>query len=493
MTTHTTPSLLALHGLFAGLPCVDDSFYTNDMHNLDAASKLLSTPGFLWAAAVSDAAALGIPVDEYVARVELNAAAFINSDKLFGRVETMGALHKLMGQSKGTIALVLGDKSIGKTFMVNKLIVELQAQDPNRVVAHLNARVTGSDLTKGIISAINGASDTKFINKFWVFLTSALNTAASIPPPSSPVVQVIGIAAESSLPGSGIFTKALVASSSIVSKSLSSFLAAPPITVIQSFVEACAAANPTKFPVLIIDEVNLALPSASSAQAASTLALLHFLLSLTKAHGLMNVLFVASEYTEPFRLNALGFSTEHFTDTIITSELSPFEMHQLLANVWGCSPALTQGLIAVYGGNILRARNALLKLSLEKDRYAAVRALSSGAQDAVFACLSAVRSVDPSMTGLEDMMRSLAIHGFAGIPGRTDPRAELLTKHNVACVVSKSAFAPGVPPAAWTHGGADVLVPAGQSMRLVLAWHLVKLKEAKSKAKKKAAWWSFWS
>ena len=76
------------------------------------------------------------------------------------------------------------------------------------------------------------------------------------------------------------------------------------------------------------------------------------------------------------------------------------------------------------------------------------------------------------MDGLEDVLRALAERGFAAIPKRTDPRAELVSVYNVGGVVFKSTFAPGVPRAAWESGSDVVLAVSSQSMRLLLARNL---------------------
>lgn len=180
------------------------------------------------------------------------------------------------------------------------------------------------------------------------------------------------------------------------------------------------------------------------------------------------MLLAASEYAEPFRLAQLGFKTEHMTETVIACEVPPAEMLALLRREWGCGPELAAGLAAVYGGNVWRTSLALGKLSREKAGFRALSAFAPGATDGVAECVSAARG-GTGMAGLEDMLRSIADRGYAAIPQRSDPRAEIVSAHNVGGVVSASASSPGIPPEAWDGGAHALLVASSQCMRLLLA------------------------
>ena len=59
--------------------------------------------------------------------------------------------------------------------------------------------------------------------------------------------------------------------------------------------------------------------------------------------------------------------------------------------------------------------------------------------------------------------------GYVAIADDQDPRAELVSQHNVAGVVSVSASSPGVPPEAWDTGVTTVLAASSQGTRLLLA------------------------
>jgi hypothetical protein len=121
----------------------------------------------------------------------------------------------------------------------------------------------------------------------------------------------------------------------------------------------CAARG--LFPVLVIDEANVALPSPRPPKAPGdtrpeppltpdearvrkrTLAALGLLTLLSKESKRLNVLLAASEHAEPFRLAELGYSTAHMTKVVVASEVPPAEMRAMLVDKWRCGPALTHG------------------------------------------------------------------------------------------------------------------------------------------------------
>ena len=183
----------------------------------------------------------------------------------------------------------------------------------------------------------------------------------------------------------------------------------------------------------------------------------------------MNVLLAASEHSEPYRLAQLGFKTGHITKTVVACEVPPAEMRRLLVEKWRCGPALAEGLLSVYGGHVWRSYLALGDLARDKAGFKALAALAPESADGVAVCIKAARSGAPGMAGLEAMLRELAVRGYVAIPSRSDPRAEIVSQHNVGGVVPDSASAPGLPPEAWTKGVTAVLAVSSQSMRLQLA------------------------
>jgi hypothetical protein len=332
--------------------------------------------------------------------------------------------------------LLVGAKDVGKSLIVRSLPERLAPM--RRHVVVLSARATGADLVRGVIGGIASADG--------VSVASAYN-------PNAAAYELAELNA-----------------------------------VLESYIATCAQRK--LFPVLVIDEANLALPSPRPPKAPGdarpeasltpeearvrtrTLAALNLLTLLSKESKRLNVLLVASEHAEPFRLADLGYSTAHLTEVVCASEVPPAEMRAMLVDKWRCGPALAEGLLAVYGGHVLRAKNALGELARDKADFKAISAFAPDAIPGVLACLRAARSNDPMMNGLEGVLHELAERGFAVVPSRSDPRAMLVSHFNVGGVVLKNTFAPGVPPAAWDAGGKVVLEVSSQCTRLLLASEL---------------------
>jgi hypothetical protein len=273
---------------------------------------------------------------------------------------------------------------------------------------------------------------------------------------------------------------------------VSAALAPPPserqtneaLDVLRGFVSACEMEG--RFPVLIIDEANRALPSAKVDKDARksppdeeterrTLQVLDLLTRLTKESRRMNVLLTASEHAEPFRLALLGFGTQHMTSTVVACEVPPAETHALLTREWRCGPALAEGLMAVYGGHVWRLRLAVGGLAHEGPAFRAVSGFPAAVSDGVNKCVRAARSEDKAMAGFDSMLRAVATRGYAEVSSREDPRAELACKLNVGGLVPDVALAPGLPPEAWSEAAStQLLVAASHGSRLLLARELAR-------------------
>jgi len=88
-----------------------------------------------------------------------------------------------------------------------------------------------------------------------------------------------------------------------------------------------------------------------------------------------------------------------------------------------------------------------------------------------------------SLKGMEDLLRQVAVQGYAPVPLRVDPRAELAGRRNVGGTVARSSCAFGVPPEAWSSGTHDWFVVAtSQAMRMLLARKLAAVPGAAGSA-----------
>jgi hypothetical protein len=360
-----------------------------------------------------------------------------------------------------------------------------------RKVVIVSARTSGADLVRGIINGVK--RDKPLAEAFFECLKEVGPALAAAVGPSFATAASEGFS--NPVTNFKAATGAAIAAAGSVSASM---LAKPPpavyefedlVAVLESYISACQRQN--LFPVLVIDEANLALPSPQPFKLPGdprpeppltpegervrlrTVATLHLLTQLSKESKRLNVLLAASEHAEPFRLATLGYSTSHMTTVLVASEVPPADMRAMLVDKWRCGPRLAEGLLAVYGGHVLRAKNALGFLARDKAGFDAVSAFSPDALDGVIACRKAARSGAPAMAGFEGMLRELAERGFVALDDRTDPRAVVASFYNVGGVVLKSSFAPGVPPAAWGKRKV-VLAASSQCMRLLLADELAQ-------------------
>ena len=89
--------------------------------------------------------------------------------------------------------------------------------------------------------------------------------------------------------------------------------------VLAAFILSCKQTH--CFPCLVIDEANAALTAESTAARELTLATLRLLTKHSKQLRQMNVILAASQHSEPFRLNALGFKSDYWTFTLVVGEV----------------------------------------------------------------------------------------------------------------------------------------------------------------------------
>ena len=449
------PTSISAHGLVG--PSSTPTLYARRLPDLPAAGRLLTSPGLLWAAVEHDAAVMRLPPGAYVASAESGAADFFARKALHGRTETMATLTSLMGTKRGQFMLFLGGKDVGKSMMLRSLAATLRLGRKHRVV-HVDARETGSNFTKGIVAAIQPDAS---------FLESVMGY---VPPVSRPFLAAVVNAV---VPGSGTVASAVLgaAAGRPAENRPEPLLSA----LMDAFVSACSDRG--QLPVLIVDEANLALTSVSPEVKQRTLDALQLLTRLTKQDQLANVILAASEHSEQFRLEALGFSTAHITRTVVADEVPPGEMRALLTS-WGCGPQLATGLMAVYGGHVWLTYNAFGELARMREAFSAFHGAASPA--GVAACMAVVRQEGGGSSlgdadSLEDKLRCLAEFGHCAIDDPLGPHAELLGRHGVGGIIARNATTTGVPPQAWEGRHHYIAVAASQGTRLLLASALAPL------------------
>ena len=70
--------------------------------------------------------------------------------------------------------------------------------------------------------------------------------------------------------------------------------------------------------------------------------------------------------------------------------------------------------------------------------------------------------------GMTDLLRKMAVSGFAPIKEIDDPRADMMVKKNVAGFVVKGSLVVGLPRSVWGCGADYGLIPASQQVRLMI-------------------------
>ena len=462
----------------------DDAYYGRALPDPAAAGALLLAPGVLWAAAARDAAAAHEAPDAYVARVRGRVAAFLSTTETDGlpRVVnhdgTLAALRVVGGEDgKGLLMLLTGPRSVGKSLMLRKLAKEL-AQQRRRVV-YVDARQHGTDLTRGIIAAL--VQDPPFFEKVQQIASSPVGKGMLAM--ASELVRGIPRSHVQSALSAGV--KGVKAASEAAAEASA---AAPPPRlddVLGAFIAACERDG--EYPVLFIDEANKAFKAAEgdTAAAARVVDELDLFTRITKQKREASMVLATSEHGLPFRLRALGYNTDHISETVVAEEVPPAVMKDELMRVWGCGEHLATALLSMYGGHVLHASAAVRKLaaSAAPASMEGVAALGSLAS-APALCLDNDTFEAAGVPALERpqirdrvtaALRALVVAGSVPLETEKDKVAEVISLANAGCVIPRAAAASGVPPGAWlarTPSGEEpthILVPSSHIMRLLIA------------------------
>ena len=118
------------------------------------------------------------------------------------------------------------------------------------------------------------------------------------------------------------------------------------IQVLDAFVTAAQKRN--EYPILIIDEANLAF----SANVSQNKPMLDKLVQLTKQQREMMTLLTSSEHAYPYKLNRIGFNQADLKNVIHAGEIPPKEMRELLVSRLGMGDRLADGFLSAFGGHI---------------------------------------------------------------------------------------------------------------------------------------------
>lgn len=463
-----------------------DDFYAPEL-DLAEAKQLVEKRGLLWAAAEADCAARGeASVDKYLQEVDTATRKFLHNKELYGRDGMMAELEGLF-RGEGELVLMLGGKSLGKSFILHKLAekpekekndllkqvqnisveaklqeslrnwdaaaqlrkeaasvqAQLAAKRPCRVIVY-DARHHGADLVAGLIKVFS--SDAPSWKKY-----------------AGKGAEIAGVLASKAGVDSEATTEFVCG---FVDKRLKA--------VLGDMVAACEYDG--VYPCLVVDEANVALVADDKEKKERTLEVLRLLTEYTKQSGRMNVLLASSECAEPYRLSTLGFKSDHFTTQVLMPELSPTDMRELLVKKWHMGPCLAEAFMAVWGGHVWAAAKGVHMLAKGKNvatSFAAIDnkvAFSNDALRGAVYCADA--ESDLNLEGMGNMLEAIAQHGYAPFRKENDPRVELISKRNVGGVIARGTTAPGVPAEAWQGNHDSLLVATNQAMRMLLSRHL---------------------
>ena len=150
------------------------------------------------------------------------------------------------------------------------------------------------------------------------------------------------------------------------------------------------------------------------------------------------------------------------TEFIFPGEVPPDKIFELLTTRWGLGRNLAATLIDYYGGHVY---DMYLKLQELSDKGGNIVPGSEANANNVRKCLK--YAVDKPRMG--ELLTQIAVNGFAPIDDIDDSEAEIISKHNVGGQVQKErSTVIGFPVEMW--GKHEIcLIPATQSIRLVIA------------------------
>lgn len=430
------------HGLINST--ATDMYYAQKL-DLPGDLRGFTQPGLMWDALQEDAKVLNISPEVHLSQIKSSAEKFLREDGVYNREELLGTLHEALSD-EGTFTLLLGGKSVGKSMVLRSVNEQYTKADKGPMVVQIDARRTGPDLAVGIVSAIQALDHAPG----WRGVLSEFHNSGA----ATVFSRLAGVAVKygGGIPG---VDKVIEALFKFYVQQMT------PEKAIENFVAVAAARG--RFPCLFVDEANLAFAVGNK---EDNKRILELLVMLTKQSKQLNVLFASSEHAYPFRLQQdLGFNLSNLTRTVFAGEVHPVSMRELLVKHWGMGEGLAGHCLAAYGGHVLLTSNAISELSLRKEQFAAENMVPVGLYGCIMQCFMA----EAGYPGMKDLMRKIAVHGWVSIDDHLDPRAEILSKNNVAGVVDNASLVVGLPRSVWGDGANYGLIPASQQVRLMIA------------------------
>lgn len=426
------------NGLLSGISNITSAEYYSNNIQLEKAVQLVKNNRVLYDIVSQECAFNLNNIDEYLESILDKLDIFMGKNKVFDRAELIDGLENA-SETTGNFVCLLGGKSTGKSLVLKEFA---QEEKSNKNVFYVDMRIGYSSITYGFISVIKMSKNARLKELILTLLKTALASK----------VKLLGDHFELD------FNSFL----DLVSKE------PDPTIVLESLLNGMAGES--KVITLVVDEANLPLTidsETSTADIKQVKATLALFTRMTKQEKKINVILVSSDHVFPFRLTEpkLGFNLKDINKFIFAGEVPPNKMFNLLTQEWELSDNLALSIISLYGGHIWDVYQALIKLKNRKEDFILFDSNLSANIDNCF----------DDCTNKEEMiriLRLLAQNGFYPLEKRNDPIAEVISRHNVGGVVTERALNIGLPKSAWYDGYKFGLVPASQSMRLVIAEYL---------------------
>ena len=387
--------------------------------------------------------ARGVSPDDYLNGIKSSGNAYFKEEKLCPRPErwmprcdpSSRALEARLACSSAARA------SASPSLIIRKICRDLNAQG-GCLVAVIDARVTGPDLTPSIIgiSSRNASKAEKllfneFIPRAQAFFEQ-LGPQVAVGPISvnTNARELIGLfkraeatpaqvrdahapyrACQTRVPSGPPATLPPPNQLSLTGPTRSDGANSDAPQAMTLFVQSAQAAGLT--PSLIVDEANLVFSPESSetmdaqAIAERNRAVLNLLTEMTKQGQQLNVILVTSEEAYPYKLrDDLKFKLQNVDGAVVhAGEVPPKAMRELLVNEWGVGSHLAAGLLAVNGGHVRQASNILEDLARTRDDFSADQCPQKGLHAGIYNCSN---EGEKKHSGMKKLMRQLGEDGF---------------------------------------------------------------------------------
>lgn len=433
-----------------------------------AAGQLLMQPGLLSEALQLDAAGAGETPEAHRDRISKSMCAFIEAKEADGVPRVINELPlrdlvKVCEPGAASMTIFTGPTSVGKSLMLEKAAARVKAHKCRMFI--VDGRATHTELVRGLGRAI-AAEDMGLLEAILVKM---------LPFEAAQVMDMIRGARRRGSAGA--------ASDAASERSLSEEAC---LQLLVSHLQAeCERRG--EFPTIAIDAAELVFCDRADdpkARSRALAALQLFTPSWRRQSSL--ILASADEYQLDVHLRRLGFNTHHISDAIVAGEAPPAAMKRLLTETWGCGPNLTAALLALYGGHVYRAFQAVRELKCDAELpcdgpgIEGVRALGYGALSAPDHCLHdhtfdkvGVPQDRAQRNALRmrvtEALQALVVDGYYPLKSEESDVAAVFSRTRVGFVAPAHAAASLAPRKAAGSGHTILLLPASHATRLLIA------------------------